>query len=274
MELQTAQKEYIDKQTSDQQLLSHQKQSIVQNLLDRKCVMRVGDDPCTSGVSMSSSEVKHDSDNSNANKSFVWYAAYDSEMKDENFRECLEQCSNKSLPANQISIKLEDYDMMFAKFERVQSMVYLQHRPCSSCFIKLYLLDQDQLIDLAVHKNRMFCPEFSDFSRVNKKLIEDGDSAIINSTLPYGYFLRIGEYEGFEIYTFTNPNIQSIGDVRSTCNPSDYYIQELFEAITISFPNFSQDFLLYYLNSRKGLKTKFSKSLINQLRQHNTIPNP
>jgi hypothetical protein len=204
---------------------------------------------------------------------FVWYAAYDSEMKDSIFGEILDQCENKANPISKICIKLEDYDLVFAKMNQIQSMVYLKHHPFGSWFIKLYLIEKDQLIELAINKNRNFCPEFTNVSSLNTSLIDNQDSTIINPALPYGYFLRIGEYNGFSIYWMTNSSIQNIREVKSSWNPSDFYIKELFQAMTESFQNFSQDFLLYYLNSRKGLYTKLSKELIAELREYGTIRN-
>lgn len=289
--MQLAQDEYWNQYMShQQQFMRNQKKAIMQSSIDRNRYNRAGDDACTSGVSMSSSDKKFDSESLKSSRfgtlqensksivkpltnssQFVWYASYDSEMKDSVFGEILDQWENKANPISKICIKLEDYDVVFAKLNQVQSMVYLKHHPFGSCFIKLYLIEKDQLIEIAINKNRMFCPEFTNFSSLRTSLIDNQDSTIINPSLPYGYFLRIGEYDGFSIYWMTNSTIQNIREIKSSWNPSDFYIKELFQAMTESFSNFSQDFLLYYLNSRKGLYTKLSKELISQLREYGTL---
>jgi hypothetical protein len=43
--------------------------------------------------------------------------------------------------------------------------------------------------------------------------------------------------------------------------------------MTDSFPNFSSDFLLYYINSKKGLKNKLTSKLMTELRQFGTLIN-
>lgn len=102
---------------------------------------------------------------------------------------------------------------------------------------------------------------------LHTSLIDNDHSVIIDPKLPYDFLLRIGEYENYPIYTLTNSKVQEMNDIRITCNPTDSYIKELFRGMTESFPNFSQDFLLYYLNSKKGLFGKLSVPLMAELRQ-------
>lgn len=118
----------------------------MQSSIDRTLYHRAGDDPCTSGVSMTSSEIRRDHDNF-SNKSdnfhqsstsviniltkhpdFVWYAAYDCEMRDEIFNDMIYECSNTTHPLNKVSIKLENFDIVFAKVENANGMVFLQQR--------------------------------------------------------------------------------------------------------------------------------------------------
>lgn len=129
--------------------MREQKRSIVQSSIDRDRYHRVGDDPCTSGVSMCSSEFRPDSglgfdrDHNFSNKNdssviplnslvkkplFVWYAAYDSEMKQDKFEGFIDKCDNKTIPVNQISIRLEHFDVVFVKLGQAPCMIYLQKK--------------------------------------------------------------------------------------------------------------------------------------------------
>jgi hypothetical protein len=151
-ELKLAQDEYVNQMiTNQQQIMRDQKRSIVQSSIDRTLYHRAGDDPCTSGVSMTSSEIRRDhesvpdikeiyppsSSGSVVNDlakhpDFVWYAAYDCEMRDEVFNDMIYECSNTTHPLNKVSIKLENFDIVFAKVENANGMVYLQQRTCGS----------------------------------------------------------------------------------------------------------------------------------------------
>lgn len=288
-DLQLAHEEYINNAISDQQqFMREQKRSIVQSSIDRDRYHRIGDDPCTSGVSMWSSEFRPDSglgldrDQNYANKNdssviplnslikkplFVWYAAYDSEMKQDKFESLIFQWENRTIPVNQISIKLENFDVVFSKMDQAPCMIYLQQKTLASWFIKLYLLNKEQLIGLSKLKNREFWPAYNDYHMLDTSLVDNDHSVVINRWLPYDYLLRIGEYENYPIYTLTNSKVQQMKDIRNTCNPTDEYIKGLFKGMTESFPNFSQDFLLYYLNSKKGLFGKLSVPLMAELRQ-------
>jgi hypothetical protein len=291
-ELKLAQDEYVNQMiTNEQQIIRDQKRSIVQSSIDRTLYHRAGDDPCTSGVSMTSSEIRRDHEsvpdkNENHPQSsssvvndlakhpdFVWYAAYDWEMRDEVFNDMIYECSNNTPPLNKVSIKLENFDIVFAKVENANGMVYLQQRTCGSWFVKLYLIHKDQLLDLTINKSKAFWPDYSDFSMLSSSLLHNSESVIIDHSLPYGYLLRIGDYDNFSIYTLTNSRIQVLQDIKNQWEPSDFYIKELFKAMTDSFPNFSSDFLLYYINSKKGLKNKLTSKLMTELRQFGTLIN-
>ena len=151
--------------------IREQKRLILQSSLDRNLYNRSGDDPCTSGVSLCSSDIlnnpeedknienNHIDNRTNNTKNYlikkpthVWYAAYDCDMKDSAMYTMLDQCENKARPVNKISIKLEDFDVVFANFGQFQSMLYLQRKLWGSWFIKLFLIQKDQLIDIAVRK--------------------------------------------------------------------------------------------------------------------------
>ena len=151
--------------------IREQKRLILQSSLDRNLYNRSGDDPCTSGVSLCSSDIlnnpeedknienNHIDNRPNNTKNYmikkqthVWYAAYDCDMKDSAMYTMLDQCENKARPVNKISIKLEDFDVVFANFGQFQSMLYLQRKLWGSWFIKLFLIQKDQLIDIAVRK--------------------------------------------------------------------------------------------------------------------------
>lgn len=47
-------------------------------------------------------------------------------------------------------------------------------------------------------------------------MINNNQSFVIDECLPYGYILRIGAYEGYSIYTLTNPIIQQAKEIRNT----------------------------------------------------------
>lgn len=257
-----------------------QKRSIVQSSIDKNLYFRDGDDAWTSGVSASSTDNKdnkeENKESANLSKSdsenqLIWYAAYDSEMRNEVFEDLLYQCSDKTNPRDKVSIKLENFDIVFSQVSNLPGMVYLQQRTWGSWFIKLYLITKGQLLDIAKTKTFAYTEENLDFSMLNTLLIYNKESAVIDTNLPYGYFLRIGEYEETSIYTLTNFSLQLSSDIKNAWDPTDFYIKEFFKAMTESFPNFSSDFLLYYINSKKGLKNKLSSQLMIELREFGTL---
>lgn len=254
----------IDNYTGDnpeeekQELMREQKRSILQSCMDRNLYNREGDDPCTSGVSMSTSEAKSDSkqdmewrsasssltkqasgEDMETHKELVWYATYDTEMQDESFEQIISLCKNRTPPQNKISIKLENFDIVFAEVCDLQPMVYLQHRNGASCFIKLYLIHKDQLVDIVIKKNRCFFPAYQEYDIVDTNLINDSQSFVINEILPYGYVLKIGNYETYSIYTLTNTYVQHFENIKNVCVSAEAYIKELFKGMANSFPNFS-----------------------------------
>ena len=285
--------EYLNQATNNtEEYVREQKRSIVQSSIDRNLYHRAGDDACTSGVSMTSSDQRLESENSpdeetkeishapdpliqelNNLPEYVWYAAYDSEMRDEVFNDVLDKWNDNTFPLNKVSIKLENFDLVFATIKELPGMVYLQQRTWGSCFIKLYLINKNQLLDIAKQKSLSFFPDYKDFTMLTPSLIHYKESVIIDHCLPYGYLLRIGEYDNFSIYSLTNSHLQILSDIKNNWEPSDFYIKEFFKAMTESFPNFSSDFLLYYINSKKGLKNKLSSALMSELREFGTFKN-
>lgn len=271
--------------------IREQKRSIIQSSIDRKLYHQEGDEACTSGVSMTSSEIKQDSDtvleeeksgvysqtqnleihSLNEDQEYVWYAAYDWEMRDEVFNDIIHQWADQTYPLNKVSIKLENFDIVFAAVGNLPGMVYLQQRTCGSWFIKLYLINTNQLLEIAKNKNLAFSSNYTDFSILSPLLVNKKESVIIDQDLPYGYLLRIGEYSNFSIYSLTNSHLQILCDVKNSWDPSDFYIKEFFKAMSESFPNFSSDFLLYYINSKKGLKNKLNSQLMAELREFGTL---
>jgi hypothetical protein len=53
-------------------------------------------------------------------------------MRDEVFNDMIYECSNNTPPLNKVSIKLENFDIVFAKVANANGMVYLQQRTCGS----------------------------------------------------------------------------------------------------------------------------------------------
>lgn len=259
--------------------MREQKRSIVQSSIDRNFYHREGDDACTSGVSASSTENRDSREESKVNpnlqvdseEDLVWYAAYNWEMRDDVFEELLFQGRHHTPARRKVSIKLENFDIVFSQVGNLPGMVYLQQRTWGSWFIKLYLISKSQLMDITQLKTVPYTNEHFDFSILNNLLNENKESVVIDTVLPYGYFLRIGEYENSPIYTLTNFNLQLSSDIKNTWDPTDLYIKEFFKAMTESFPNFSSDFLLYYINSKKGLNNKLSSQLMTELREFGTL---
>lgn len=222
-----------------------QKKSILQSSLDRKRYNRIGDDPCTSGVSMWSSEMRPDSEEPNefGNKSIsstfsskasrqrfsqnklIWYAAYDSELKEEIFDQVISEWRNKTKPLQKVPIRLESFDVVFAKVSRLQSMIYLQRKYGGSWFVALYLITLDQLIDIVINKNKKLYPQYTNYEMMNISLFDTNPSFEIDRWLPYGYVMRIANYENHFIYTLTNSFIDQAKEIRNTWNPSSEYIK-------------------------------------------------
>lgn len=90
---------------------------------------------------------------------------------------------------------------------------------------------------------------------------------MLDEKLPYGYGVLIGDYENFPIYSLTNYHIHEATEIKNICMPDDDYVRDVFYGMTESFPNFSHDFLLYYINSKKGLNSTLPISLMSELRQ-------
>ena len=247
---------------------------------------RVGDDPCTSGVSMCSSEYAQNRVDSIEDQMqtvgdinifkqptpYIWLATYDNDMSDNSFHSMISQCSNPCPPLNKISIKLEEYDVAFANVGHLPSMLYLQRKVQGYCFIKLYLIQRDQLIDLAIIKNSRLQCNYKMKQEPDFSFIDQGKCFLLDELLPYGYGVLIGDFENYPIYFFTNYDLYEKGQVKNVCKPSDQYIKDIFYGMIESFPNFSHDFLSYYINLKNGLQSPLSKTLISELRS--TVPNP
>ncbi|CAI2371581.1 unnamed protein product [Moneuplotes crassus] len=250
-----------------------QKKTILQSAMDKGFYLRDGDDACTSGVSSTDHhELLEEAKDtlkfydSNKENKLIWYAAYDTEMKNEIFEYLLSGCTDKTPISDKVSIKLENFDIVYSEISNHPGMVYLQQRTCGSCFVRLYLITKNQLLDIAKLKTIAYSQENHDFRLLESLLVSNKDSAIINPDLPYGYFLRVGDYKGTSIYTLTSLSLQSSSDIKNSCDPSNFYISEFFKGIAESFPNFSPDFLLYYINSKKGLRNRLSSQLMMELR--------
>ena len=205
----------------------------------------MGDDPWTSGVSGCSSEIRPESEEHNdiANRSIsstfsskgtklqfsqnqlIWYAAYDSEMQKELFDAIIDEWANKAKPQQKVPIRLESFDIVFAKISRLQSMIYLQRKYGGSWFVTLYLITLDQLIDIVINKNKRLYPKYKDYDMLNVSLFESNPSFEIDKSLPYGYVMKIANYEGHFIYTLTNSIIDQAKDIKNTWNPSSEYIK-------------------------------------------------
>lgn len=106
-------------------------------------------------------------------------------------------------------------------------MVFLQHKSGSSCFIKLYLILKEQLLDLVVNKNMKLLTnlvglEFSRFAKnqndQNKRLswINENESFVVDEQLPYGYVFRIGDYDETSIYGLTSWQIIQAAEINNT----------------------------------------------------------
>jgi hypothetical protein len=236
-ELQLAQDEYLHNIMRTQESgVREQKKFSLQSTLDRNMYNRSGDDPCTSGVSMCSSDIRQDTEESKhfqaeqtdqclnintlvdqfrSKHEYVWYATYEADMKDYTFYEMIEQCSNNSMPLNKVSIKLEEYDVAFANVNQLPGLLYLQRKMSGSCFIKLFLIHKDQIIDLAVAKNRKLHCNYTMSQAPNFEFIDKGQCFLLDEMLPYGYGVLIGNYENYPIYSLTNYQIHENTQVKN-----------------------------------------------------------
>lgn len=208
-ELQLAQDEYV---TNRQLFRREQRKPVLQSTQDRNKFQKDGDEPCTSGASLTSSEIRHDSDrNTNSEYrdinsvvnlpatvptltskvQYVWYAAYDSEMADDTFADLLMRCDIKSKPFNKISIKLNDYDVVFSSIHGDRSVIYIQQRLSSSCFVKLYLIHKEQLLDLAILKNKSLTSNYIHYKTLCPSIVEETRSEIIEKNAPYNLLYHV-----------------------------------------------------------------------------------
>jgi hypothetical protein len=232
---------------------------------------RAGDDPCPSGTSMMSSDAKDSILSSEKAQlqvppttaivhdlaqdvEFVWYAAYDLEMSTTSFCSLLEGCRNKSMPLKTTSIKMDNYDIVFSDTDNAQGVVFLQQKIGAYCYVKLYLIHKDQLFELSQNKSNCFAPEYSDFSMLNDQIVNSNSSVVINHSLPYGYLLRITEFQGYPIYALTNSRLYKAQETKNICSPSEFYITEYYKALLESIENFSPAYLMYYITSKRGWK--------------------
>lgn len=104
-------------------------------------------------------------------------------------------------------------------------------------------------------------------SKADTEFIDKNQCFLLDKLLPYGYGVLIGDYEDYPIYSLTNYQIHETLNVKNTWNPTNEYIRDVFYGMTESFPNFSHDFLLYYINLKKGLQHTLPVSLMTELRQ-------
>ncbi|CDW74321.1 UNKNOWN [Stylonychia lemnae] len=213
---------------------------------------------------------------------YVWYAAYDDDLLNDNMLRNIKKCGDKTFPLEFQSLRIESFEIVFQE----PNFIYLQKKHVKySCLInyqnaqvliKAFLISFQQLVDLCVIKNRNFLSlrepdEFDD----NVVITQASDQELYEIQFPesgepinYDMIFSLGKYDGLPIFAFSNKDKSYINGRPSmqpsflkhigNCQVNIEFISSIFRGLSESFPQFTVDYLLFYLYSKPGINQKLT----------------
>jgi len=187
---------------------------------------------------------------------YVWYLSYGSNMFEERFL-CYIQgnkykdnakkeqgCRDNSLPIKAKEHMIENKLYFTKQSSRWQNMgvSFVEPRPShhGKTYAKMYLITQEQFEDVVKQENAI---------DVNSDIVIDYDqldkeeSQLIYQENWYGLLLKIGEEDGYPMYTFTAPTAPN-----HYVKPSRQYLYSLLKGVSLSFNCSNKEIIETFMN--------------------------
>ena len=77
---------------------------------------------------------------------------------------------------------------------------------------------------------------------------------VLNKCNPEGAIVKLGEYDRIPMYSVAMPPLYPY----KTVSPDIEYLKEIFIGLLEAFPSYSQDFFMYYLYTKQGIKSNYT----------------
>eukprot|EP00347_Sterkiella_histriomuscorum_P015677 403356113 len=213
---------------------------------------------------------------------YVWYAAYDEDLLNNQMLQKILNCSDSTYPLEYQSLKVDSFEVIFLE----PKFAYLQKKHVKLFFwlsnilqnshvlIKAFLVSFQQLVDICVIKNKQFI-EVEEQYEDNVVVTQSSDQDLfevqfqdLGRSVFYDMIFSLGKFDGLPIYAISNkeksyiygrPSMQPSFLKHIGTNQMDLqYISYIFKGLTESFPQFSVDYLLFYLYSKSGINQKLT----------------
>jgi hypothetical protein len=190
----------------------------------------------------------------------IWYASYGSNLNYKGRFLCYivggtplgakkrnEGCRDKALPLDNRGISL-NFELYFADYSSSWkgAVAFIKQSETSKTLGRMYLITDDQFNDVVLQENakkvdgRRMVPEFN-------QLCQEQDFLLADSGL-YGRLLRVGEEDGYPIFTFTaTKNDLKVGA------PSEAYVRVIVSGIKETYPAMTDGEICEYLWRCQGI---------------------
>lgn len=179
----------------------------------------------------------------------LWIATYDDLMSKKYLLEILKKCENSSIPSEWIAIHLKNYKVYFGEsnlLSNESSTAFICESNDNICFLKLYLINKNQLSDIynIAYKTSKF--------DINLLSIEENSKIHFDKTNSYGCLMHLGKLENIDILTATSINLKLLK------SPQVDYLKIIYTSLKKAFYPYSSYLIIYYLYRLDGIKTFYS----------------
>lgn len=191
---------------------------------------------------------------------YIWIACYDELLSTSNLIQIIKKCKNTSLPIEWISIHLNNYKIIFNKVDKTNEIrPFLVENKSSVSFVKLYLINKNQVIDIFSHmytyndlnnseiENFEKCLDKGNWGNFKKFGIENNE---------YGQILLLGELDGIKIVSATCS--ENYVKNKNSIKPEISYLRTLFNELRNAFNPYSNYFIMYYVYMMDGVKQNYN----------------
>ena len=190
-----------------------------------------------------------------------------SDYKEEEFKVRIKKM-NEKYNFKEKTMIVQGYELYFVK---KHGKPFIQQKKGGKLFIKLYLLNLEQINQIFSYINRLeykqYINNLQSFSERNSfKKIQTFNKSIYN----YSTIFCLGTFMNTNIYTFSHsPNKNMEENYNYTINdlPSSNKIAKIIKSLMINFPDFSKQYFIDYLMKPKDKNYELSKHDMEILQQ-------
>lgn len=165
-------------------------------------------------------------------------------------------------------MRVEGYELIFARSDnKHNSKAVLKANRHSSLFIRAYLIKKQQFNNLLLirsgtsHGSVVIAVDRLRSNSRRLLRVEHPQPVVLNKESLEGAVVKLGEYDRIPMYAAAMPPLASY----QIASPDLKQLKSILIGLVEGFPLYSQDFLIYYLYTKEGVKSCYTAREVSRI---------